>query len=668
LRVHTHYAPVRDERDRVLSAIRSILSDATALQRFRLTNCPDGHEPHPPGRWTQFDSAAGDIEADFSRTENIKPEPPACSVTQMLLENFATLSTDDGISRDILNAKVTVTEKNRIPVREILKRVEKDQDVDMISWYQNSVLTTIMKIVCSRLMKIVRESSVRSTEISRCADLINQTNTTVSGIACLPACLVNGFTILNRALKIDRIKIAELSNYHASLSGIELGEIATSATNVKNEIKYLEKMFHMISHNINDLQCVRQYFKCLYDEHDRYHVPFVEDENNFKPVFWADEMRSSEDLCHFVTNIYSMCHKCLLLSDLCTNNEKSTDKTNNCQKAWTLIDTVKRYFLVVIKNETDDLGLLQMSYNIAMVLVNLQQPSKNSNNIFGLQKTLEVIMSQLYSSNLKYCTSQSSNLLLFHNIKFMELKNDDFIQQSIHAFLEKNLKYFKPASIGDLDVQPSYNNFMSVAFLYSRCIEHSEFFKKYENNIRIYWEGTLKTVKNIFKEFLLFSLNPKNVYAFYDIYFKFTITAVYYEIINILDTYQNDQNFINVMFGKVSKILTHFEYMNFPKELKQFILNIKTLYDIQLPLEGESSIIDRRNINRQIIDEQLGAFNIVLTKSSSNLWTKICSVCGSTDGKIIESLIIINKEHQHQVEYVRYYFLMIEKHRINENR
>lgn len=675
LQVHTHYAPLQNERSdddaHVLPAIRSILSDMTALQRFRLMNCSetpsDSDNSHLSGYWIRFDGAAVDIEEFLSGMEKTKSEPSAplaCSVTQTLLENFVTLSTNDEISLDILNAEVMDTKTNKISVREILKRIEKEHDVEMISSYQNSVLTTIIKIISSNIMRFLQEPIVYSAEISECTVLINQINTTISKITYLPLCLVNGFTILNAALKISQTDIKES---YTSLSSTGLGEIELSVTNVKNEMIYLRKMFHVLSHNINDLQCVRQYFKCLYDEHKRYHVPFIEDENNFRPIVLADKMHSSENLCNFIISIYWMCLQCFLPSNSCTNNEKSTDKTNNCQKVWELINTVKTYFLLIIKNETDDLGFLQMSYNIAMVLVNIRQPSKNSNNFFGLQKSLEVIMSHLYSIELKYCTSENSNLLLFYNIKFMKF---DLIQQSIHSFFEKNLRCYEPSHILSLDVQPSYNNFISVAYLYNRSIELSDFFKKYENNIRIYWEGTLKTVKNIFKEFLDFSLNPKNVYALYDIYFKFNITAVYYEIINILDTYEKDQNFINVVFKKVPLILTYFEYNNFPKELKQFILNIKTLYDIQLPVKGASSIIDRRNINRQIIDEQLGAFNIVITKNSSNMVTKIQTVFKyfSPERKVIESLQMINEQFQNQVHYVLFYFSLIEKYRNYDNR
>lgn len=666
LQIHVQLKNEHLEDDEyIIFAIRLLLWDMAELQRFSLINCLDLpsniNNSMFPAYWIQFDSVNDDIDTFFSSIKNITLEPSnplICTATQMLLGNFVTLTTDDEISLDILNAKVKDNENTNRSIRDILNRIEKKYDSELIFLYQNTVLITIVKIIYSKILKFVQKPSANSTEISECITLFDELYAAVSSDSMyLPFTLVDGFEFLSAALKKNKKKTTEFSNYRI--------EIELNPKNVTNEMEYLKKMFQMISNNLDDLKCVRQYFKCLFDEHERYHVPFIVDKNNIQPIARANEVQSSEGLCEFIINIYTLCYECYTSSFSCT-----TEQIPNCKKTWELMNTLKLYFLTIIKHHKNDSDLLKMSYNIAMVLVNLRKPKFCLvGNIDLLQKSLQVIMSELISNHLNNCNSQNSNLLLFLNFKYMNSEREDSIENSIIKYFQNSLESFNSSKISRYIFEIDNVHHIELKFLLDGII-NSNLTTHFKNSIRIYWEGALKTVGNIFEEYQEYNLNPKNVFALYDIYFKSIITAVYIEIIDILHTFKNDQNKIRDMFKQMSKTLKDFELKHFPKELERFFLNVKSCYDFQLPDEGEPIIDDEWNIKREKVEQQLRAYNIVTINNPKGLSIKFSptlTLYESPKDQLYASLYYISEE-LNTIDYARSLFVKIEKRKNLDNR
>lgn len=141
----------------------------------------------------------------------------------------------------------------------------------------------------------------------------------------------------------------------------------------------------------------------------------------------------------------------------------------------------------------------------------------------------------------------------------------------------------------------------------------------YGLNITFYWKGKKLNVIEIYQDAIFLTLNPYDLFVLYDIYFKFYVAAVYYEIMDILNT--NKLKTIKKGFEKIKTWTTNFEFKYFPEELHLLIKDIHMLLNRPTKItentdRWEIDLTSALTKSKTKIDEQMTKFTIEFKRTT----------------------------------------------------
>lgn len=635
-----------------------ILLEVNALQSFLSMNCKQisGYRNlHFYGYWiTAIDEILIDVDTIDNFLFNIKDIELEsnllnCSVTQMLLENIVTISSDDHISSDIVNAKLQLTDTDKVSIRDILEQTKTSYDIGTLFQYQDSVLSTIMKLIYTKIIYFLStDKNVPSVIVEKIKNIkrLISTNTTN-----LPAYAIDGFTLLtnidqqasggynyerDHSITKDVQLIKKLQNYNDSLSNIILFEewdtslandkpIVLCNNNVKsnqmalkdcilvsyteqdkihnksdNTIIYLEKIMTKIIDNFDDFKCFNKSYKYLDNRNDNnYHnMSFIDNNTqHFIPNISISDNNQLDGVCDLILNTYSICWQAINIITNGRNYDKSSNqKIKNelyFNSVWKLIDSINQdHFILIIESNTNNLDLFKIAFNIVIILVNIQNQSGKLIDDYHLKRILHVLMTEMNNYGLQYC--RKFDFLLFNKI---------------------NINYFNKDSLTiNYDIKNSTKtdkyNYLNVKFFYDRFIKNSDVLKLYGVNIKFFWNEKKQTVKEIYKNAMYTTLNIHSLYILFDIYFKFYLAVIYYEINDVFFKKKSDS--IKKKLSAINRTLSEFKYEYFPSKLKPFLSDIKKLLELPEAISEAENI--KLSESKNCIDEQFKKFNIVFEK------------------------------------------------------
>lgn len=606
LRINVHF--IRYDAENIIKMLQLVFADFSALQNASAMSCFDstfnGRKSSFNGYWTNIDESNidDDIEVFLSSVKKIQLESNVsfqCSVGQVLLEKFVTLSSNHQISIDILNTEVVVDKRRKLSIRKFRESIEKKMNIDATFWYQDIVLTTVIKIIYWKMTNILSRE-INKNLMAHVFQLIEQIHGVTSKESVqLPSCLVIGFSILFKGQREDETYACGLSSGYNSLSAVDISKLPFNTTDVQIEIDYLENILHRIFINITDFKCIRQYFKCVYNEHNRYDTPFIEYMKDLY-IFPTKGIRSYVSLCEIILNIYSMLYQTYMFSNLCIDSKHDSNNSNYiyCSNAWEKITFIRKYFLISVEIKEGDLNFCRLAHYVSSVLVNMNEPSErgsDDNIMFELQRVLGIVMNELNSKGLFYCPSRNSNFLLFNNMNLMDFGNGNLTRKSI----ENNMSIFS-ATFNLNHLQPSTYLSFSVNKLYKKYIFPSKVFNFYEDKIKVNWKGSLVTVKDVCEDLIGINVNPRNVYVFYEIFFKFYIAVFYYEIRQFLDKHTEGSCLMSQIIEENSIIVHRLDSECFPQKMEFIITEIISL--------TEETSTSKMWVRVENIDNQLKTF------------------------------------------------------------
>lgn len=684
--------------------IRSILLEVNALQSFSSMNCKQksSHRNlHFYGYWiTAIDEVlvgVDTIENFLFNIKEIKLESDLrnnyCSVTQMFLENTITIiSSNDHISLDIVNAKLQFTNTDKISIKDILARAKTSYDIVTLFQYLDAVLSTIMKLIYTKIIYVLKtDENVPSTIIEKIKKInkLISTNTTN-----LPVYLIDGFTILTNIdivsanhnsdqvhpIKKDVI-IKEIQKYSDSLSNIILFEerdtpltdekptvlcnntvksnkmtlkdciivyMTERDTNWTDSVIDLEKIMTKILDNFDDFECSNKLYKYLRNGHDNYHniMSFIDNKKAPLPYISIKDNNQFDRVCDLILNTYSICWQAINITNgsRTTNNKSSNQNIENemnFNSAWKFIDNINQdHFISIIESDTSDLNLLKMAYNIVIILVNIQNKSGKQIEDYHLKRILNMILTEMNNYGLKYCSK--FDFLLFNNMDFINFNKDGV---TLNYYLQNSTKINK-------------YNYLNVRFLYDRFIKNSDVVKLYGFNIKFSWNEKKQTLQEIYKSAMYITLNIHSLYVLYDIYFKFYLAVIYYEIRAVL--LKETFSIIKKKMLKVNNTLNDFKHEYFPNILKPLLSDIKKLLELPEIINEEESVKLLESKIIISIDEQFKKFNIFFEKPST-LYHIIKQGAQKLRIKLFSdsSLARINYELSNNVNIIHNNFLII---------
>lgn len=665
LKMKIHFISMRKKTDFIKSdkiVIQNILEEMNALQRFMSMNCKElitNAEKNPRfyGYWiTSLDDelvGVDTIDEFLYKIRFINLELDSrldCSIPKMLLENIVTMTLKDQLSLDVAYAKVKILDNQSVTIKVIWDKLIEFNDIESMFWYQDSVLKTIIKLLYLKIINILQNYDNLPEKINH---MIEQIALEISkDKKSLPESFVSGFLILSQKYETKEVMKATFQDYFNSLSSVQFdterrnsenqnkSNIFLRKCNLKSQVNsskdlvlievepnaqeiddsnYLESLMIKIIQYFADFKCFKRSHQCLWDEHNHHYELLLDAELLQVPRQHREENQVS---CVFVLDIYTLCHQAIVFISTDDLLIKTTNK-NKIQygRAWKVIFSISDYFLSIIltvKTITVNWDFNWMAYKIFILLINLQKWPENHVDSYHLERTLNMIMTELNEYGIKYCSSPASNFLLFNNINFVDFGNDKLIEKSISKFFKHtktpNLKLSDTANTSTLQ-------YLNVWELYSNFIQPSIVLKLYGDIIRFYWKGKSQTVADIYKDAMYSSLNFRKLYGLYDVYFKFFTAVVYYEMLEVLREKKITR--IKEKFSKMKDKLPAFKPDFFPNELNDLVLDIITLlkfFDNYTPLNGmkEPPELNEKLLEiKNRINKQFSNYNIVFEKPTA---------------------------------------------------
>lgn len=587
-----------------MQIIQLCLEEMISLQSFLSMNCLTV----PSDKHTSFFQDFS-IKSQDAKTININEvlhdlqisgiqvNERQCNNEYMFLEYFIQEPTsNDPISVEILSAYIQESDEKFVKLSDMLNSVIFSYDMDYIYFFQNSVLLTIVKLVLRKTIMIFEEEE--STEDIN--HIVSQTNTNITNIVSmyhtmLPANFTESFTILNNVCNSSEaktIKIQNLRNHYYSLTSIHFENEFHSANNT------IHSILELLNNEFNNFNCFHLTYNIVRGQQDRYYLPLVTEKVPLLPNY--DDIRAN---CCFVVDIYSLSYQArMYYNDTTSKYSLITIPKEILQIAFSIFSSIKIYMIKLINEKpSENSDLLKMAYNIAIILVNIPKVFKISIKVFEIRRIIDVVFAELNKYGIKYCLPPNFNYLLFNNIDFNNFGNREHIQLTMKSFF-KNYEF---DHVEFDKMNKDMYTFLDVQYLYESYIKNSFTIKKYQLHILTFWNGQLSTFVNIFTDLTVFTLNPSRLYAFYDIYFKFFIAVVYYEVIEILN--KKSIQDIHTGFKAItnSNLLTNFSCTNFPQVLCPLVTNMDNI--LRLP---SKYVYKDLHINEMSLRNELEAYRL----------------------------------------------------------
>lgn len=529
------------------------------------------------------------IQSSFNWESDFKN----CFKEQIFLENIITThSTEPGLD-DIFKAVIKRVRGKVMTVKDILEKMSQLNDFEIIYWCKKSILIAIIKVIHCKILVLLSENSSLRTPVMKAIAEINAMVT--KHIKKLPAYFVDGLQILTwikfRDVSMSdedyNMMVMKIKKYYDSIDDIELkcpikivkGDKIKLEHNdlinednkqifIHNTYDHLNILMKKIIENFNDFICFYQYFKCPHSEFDKAYntFPIKKAESKLQSVKTNTEPSNT---CRFVLDLYLISYKTVIFLNRGIEKVNTNEYIQFFTKARDSISLIKNYLLKIIKMDTEDVDFLEVAHNIVIVLVNENGPIITTRGKH-FKRIMYLVMAELNKYSFQYCTLPKFNFDVFSNVRFM----DDNVKS---VFENENFK--------NLSIEPQDYECFSYTFLYQTLIEKSKFLNPYKDIIHVYWRRKKRSVLEVFEE--LTHLNPFYLYALYDIYFKFHIAVIYYEVKREFTSFK--QLFPNI---KNNKNVIEW-WINFPVVFAPLINNVEYIYDV---LKNKSDL-DESTIN-----------------------------------------------------------------------
>lgn len=521
---------------------------------------------------------------------NLETQRYNCSAEQMLLLNLQKSETD--LSYEIKNVMIATDDETINHMIDFITRVQKSHDAVEMYRDLNSILNAIIKIIHRKIKMFLlgKDNKITNDTILCFQHLKNKFKPEK-----FPKDLLNYFGRFAVELRPDTypssvIEIIE-TTYYEKFRKVKLSESSPNS--------HLSKFIDEIVEYEEDFACFNQFFEFLKSKIDRQLIPFsigagkriVQPSNNVQQNFIVR--------CNFIEIMYTACLR-LAFDIHDAGNLYLRSRFNILSMVCMHFDRLKKYFLKTTEGHINDKNILRISYNAAIILVNLNC-SEMGLHVDNYERPVYFIMTELNDFGLKYCNTDGRGYMLYNNIDFNVVDNSDLIKNNISKLLGVSVK--------TLDVLPNHEHF-SLKHLYTNFISKSIVIKKYNSVIKFRWKGETKTIEEIYIHATsLITLNPQFLYEFYNVFFLFYIAAFYYEIEKFFnDLITNKKGDKNVFDESVDS----FSEIYFPTKFQKFIKKIK---NVALSLKIDKSQ-NKNTFSKSLDDETIKSYFLIEPKTN----------------------------------------------------
>lgn len=128
----------------------------------------------------------------------------------------------------------------------------------------------------------------------------------------------------------------------------------------------------------------------------------------------------------------------------------------------------------------------------------------------------------------------------------------------------------------DSIIKSKHVQYLQINYFLKHSVKNSDITKFYKDMIKVYWSKRLQTIECIFKDLREIIYNPEIMYALYDIYNKFYLAVIFYEV-----AYQVIRNYKSTKknFEKLKEKFNFEKYDNAsPDDLISFKIDINNIF------------------------------------------------------------------------------------------
>lgn len=503
------------------------------------------------------------IDKFFEIIKQFNLEPVThCYAEKYLLENIVANSSKDVNLSEISDALVS-WKKKTVSIKDMFNRVQESFDLELILWYQKSIFKTIIKLICYKILIILESILIVNYLIfpDDIIDTFDKINTQI-----LPEIKQNVSTdcigcFTRFAIKQSYVT-GELENcfyvirdYYKTITDIV---IITEANNtselnesyINHKCSLFQKFINYIILYSVSLKCFNNLYKFLHSEYDqKYYIPFQNNPMKIDNIVNNDYTVSSvkryqsnlvngfkkfNDQCDCINNLRNLCVEEQIYFKILVNKKNAEGKFLSIIQHNLML--IKEWSILKIEQYTinNDRDILEVAYSLYIIL-----NCDHHFNQYNIEKLLFTVMTYLNSYAIEHCEPTTINYLMFGYIDFAYHKDFKISKEQLKSFIRK-LK----SSHTD---KPKNSNIklLDVLYFYNEHVNNKVIFTAYEKVFKFYWKGRKKNIKQIFDSIKWTILSPSHVYAFYDVYFKFIIIALYIELTIIFDDlklkYENEE-------------------------------------------------------------------------------------------------------------------------------
>lgn len=655
--------------------IKLLLIETTELQRFLSLNCVgnivsnDTKISNLFGLWEFIAVETNNnefIDQFLTKILHIGLESDKslnnCSTRQIFLENIIKIPENDLISFIVYKTKVEDhsndnTVINSVLIEDIKGRLEISYDIDIIGWYHDSILIAIMKIVYMFVM--YSEQYIKET-ISK-IKVINkkiQDNQNV-----LPAYFIKGFSILNN---IDDSKQSQRENiklyFIDDLRNISYADF-TFSLDFNNFPKYLEQIITRLLNNFDDIICAQNYLKNVRKVNGKYYTPGSQNKNslliNYTDIDEAKHKYYSA--CRFVSYVYKYSFRAQDFIDDFDFRVKSKLSKSACKVIRNVFHTISNCCQIVFKYEDANFNFIKMTYDIATLLKNQRFDSNfEKKNLFLFERILNIVMNELNVYRIKYCSHMiDSEYLLVNNIYSVDKMGQNILFQDFikHFFairyrVSRTFKTFKPLNFDQI-IDSKNAKYFQINYLYKKFIKKSLVIKLYGDSIKIYWNRRQRSIKNIFLDLGKVILNPQNMYVLYDIYNKFYLSVIFFEVYNFGKDYNTSKKGLEEM---IKELKYDDCYKIFPETMTSFKSDLKTIFHFS-DIEDRYEALNVLRQKKLQIEKKFKKSNFVITYNLDRLSLPfLTSIKENNIIKLLHKEIVTNVKKFNKTFYKLYRF------------
>lgn len=603
-----------------ITVIQSIVEELYSIQSYLAANHPYGIEsPHDNDESTKSNDV---ISGFLVVVNNMIPDLnyPACDIKQTLLANIVTLPPEDIVSRRILQSSIELAQNKKVKIFDLSQIMILKLDPDLMCLYQDAIMMAFMKLLYD-LIIIKNEPHIfknySKTHVFHLMDLV------ISQIGknykLFPALMVDGFDILTHIIVGGPTYYVEPEHiiYHKLIDTIDLYEETSFEKFILllfQETSFM-KILSKILNNINDFKCFHESVKYRKIKHENHYIKVFQTINHI-----TDTKFESKDVCKFVYNIFSFCYNALM---------KPKGKVE-----YTDLSIITEYISVILKFNKVNLNLYNTCLNIAIILVNkpLKMKTSEVENIFN------VIIAKLNIFGTKHCNPKEFKFLFNSIIEYNEQKNNENIKEYI-KIIYSNYNPGNQIPINYLDIQFIKQNYIIT----SDCIVN------YGKNVKFFWKWNVLSISEVYMSYDILNLNPDDLNAFYNIYFKFYIAIVFYTFKEyFIGSNETTENKLKT----TSSYLNEFNSNNFPFDVMYLVIMIKkmiTISSYEVTDNSARNIDIDQNISTSIfkIENKLFQMGVQFenfdSSHSANLKPFIVNILKSLRNDLKNKVKVVNK-------------------------